>query len=295
MKPELAVDGAKVYLDYTQEELDRAYDQRAWVTNADEVIRRYGLESAKARAQFPHRYGVPYGSSDDESLDIFPAQRANAPVHVHVHGGGWRNLSKDEESFLAAALVPAGVTLVVINFSTIPKVRLPHMIAQARRAIGWVHARIAEYGGAPASIHVSGHSSGAHMAGVLLTTDWAALGLPADVIKSGLVISGMYDLRPVMMSARSNYVKLEDDEVLELSPVLHLERVTARISVAYGGLETPEFKRQARSFAAALAAVGKPAKLLCYENFNHYEILELLGDPATPLARAALETMGLQG
>jgi arylformamidase len=286
-----------VYLDYTQAELDRAYDQRAWAANADEVIGRYASESAKARAQFKHHYAVAYGPYGDETLDIFPAAQQNAPVHVHVHGGGWRHLTKDQESFLAQTFVPAGASLVVLNFSTIPAVRLPDMMAQARRAIAWLHANAAQYGMDPERIHLSGHSSGAHMAGMLLATDWPAqgLGLPADVIKSGLVISGMYDMRPVMLSARSSYVKLSPEEILDLSAVLHLEHVHAPITVAYGSLETPEFQRQAQSFAAALEAAGKPVRLLFCEGINHFEILELLADAATPLARAALETMGLRG
>lgn len=286
---------ARVYLDYTQAELDRAYDQRAWAPNADEVIRRYATESATARAQYTHHYAVPYGPHADETLDIFPAARQGAPVHVHVHGGSWRHLSKDEESFLARTFVPAGACLMVLNFSTIPAVRLPDMIAQLRRAIAWVHAHAADYGADPAKIHLSGHSSGAHMAGVLLTTDWAAFGLPADVLKSGLVASGMYDMRPVMLSARSSYVKLEPAEVLDLSAILHLGRICAPVTIVYGDRETPEFQRQAQSFAAALEAAGKPVQLLRIDGVNHFEILELLGDAATPFARAALETMGLRG
>jgi arylformamidase len=288
----------RVYLDYTQAELDRAYDQRAWAPNADEVIRRYATESAEARAKFKHHYAVAYGPHPDETLDIFPAagaNTANAPVHVHVHGGSWRHLSKDDESFLARTFVPAGACLMVLNFSTIPAVRLPDMIAQLRRAIAWIHAHAADYGADPAQIHVSGHSSGAHLAGVLLTTDWSAHGLPADVLKSGLVASGMYDMRPVMLSARSSYVKLEPAEVLDLSAILHLDRVRAPVTIVYGDRETPEFQRQAQSFAAALEAAGKPVKLLRIEGVNHFEILELLGDAATPFARAALETMGLRG
>jgi len=292
-----AVSEERVYLDYTQAELDRAYDQRAWAPNADAVIRRYATESAATRAQFKHHYAVAYGPHAEETLDIFPAAQRGAPVHIHVHGGSWRHLSKDDESFLARTFVPAGACLMVLNFSTIPAVRLPDMIAQLRRAIAWIHANAADYGGDPARLHLSGHSSGAHMAGVLLHTDWPALGLglPADVLKSGLVVSGMYDMRPVMQSARSSYVRLSAAEVLELSAILHIERVRAPLTVVYGGLETPEFQRQAQSFAAALEAAGKPVKLLRIDGVNHFEILELLGDAATPLARAALETMGLRG
>jgi arylformamidase len=285
----------KVYLDYTQAELDRAYDQRAWALNADEVIRRYAIESARARERFKAILDVAYGPSPEETLDIFPAAQPGAPLHVHIHGGGWRNLSKDEESFLANALVPAGASLVVLNFATIPKVRIPEMVEQARRAIAWLYANAIRYTADPDAIHVSGHSSGGHMAAVLLATDWSRRRLPADVVKSGLVMSGSYDLRPVMLSARSSYVKLSAEEALELSPILHVDRVRAPLTVAFGALESPEYKRHAHSLAEAMKAAGKAVSLLDCGPFNHFEVLEELGRPGTPLARAALQLMELEG
>jgi arylformamidase len=215
-------------------------------------------------------------------------------VHVHVHGGGWRNLTKDDESFLAAGLVPEGATLAVLNFATIPKIRLPEMIDQARRAIAWLHARAAQHGADAERIHVSGHSSGGHMAAVLLATDWPRFGLPKDVLKSGLLMSGSYDLRPVMLSARSSYVKLSDAEMLELSPILHVENIVAPVTIAFGRLETPEFRRHARSFHEALLQAGKVSTLLDCGEVNHFELLELLARPGTPLCRAALRLMGLR-
>lgn len=286
----------KVYLDYTQAELDRAYDQRAWAANADEVIASYGTESAKARAEFAHTANIAYGPTPEETLDLFlPLARGSrpAPVHVHVHGGGWRNLTKDEESFLVRCFAPAGAMLAVLNFATIPKVRIPEMMAQARRAIAWLHANVARLGGDPDNIHVSGHSSGGHMAGVLTATDWAAHRLPADVIKSGLLVSGMYDLRPVMLSARSSYVTLSPAEVDELSAILHIDRVRAPLVLAWGSLETPEFQRQPQAYADALEAAGKKVTRLVVPGQNHFEILRLLGDAGSPLGRAALGLMGL--
>jgi arylformamidase len=283
----------KVYLDYTQAELDRAYDQRAWAPNADEVIARYASESAKARKRFSGALDVRYGPSEGETLDLFPTATRGAPLHVHVHGGGWRNLTKDEESFLASSLVPAGAALAVLNFATIPKVRLPDMIEQVRRAVAWLHAHARELGADPERIHVSGHSSGAHMAAVLAATDWTRFGVPKDVLKSALLMSGMYDLRPVMMSARSSYVKLSGGEIEELSPILHLDSIGPPAVIAFGALETPEFRRQARSFHKALTDAGKASRLLDCGQVNHFELLELLARPDSALCHTALELMGL--
>src|SRR6516164_7268454 len=118
-------------------------------------------------------------------------------------------------------------------------------------------------------------------------------GLPANTIKGGVCISGMYDLTPVRLSARSGYVAFDDTTVAELSPIRHLDRLQAPLVVAYGTCETPEFQRQNREFAAAVEAASKPVRLLVGEHYNHFELPETLGNPYGLLGRAALELMGL--
>jgi arylformamidase len=104
----------------------------------------------------------------------------------------------------------------------------------------------------------------------------------------------MYDLTPVRLSARSNYVEFDDMTVAALSPIRHLDRLHAPLIIAYGTCETPEFQRQNRQFAAAVAAAGKPVRLLVGEHYNHFELAETLANPYGLLGRAALELMGLR-
>src|SRR5207237_706349 len=115
----------------------------------------------------------------------------------------------------------------------------------------------------------------------------------AGLAKGGLCSSGMYDLEAVRLSARSNYVKFTDEMEQALSAQRHLDKLSAPIVVSYGTLESPEFQRQARDFAAAVTAAGKPVKLLVGEDYNHFEIIETLGTPYGHLGRAALELMKL--
>ena len=134
-----------------------------------------------------------------------------------------------------------------------------------------------------------------NLAAVALTTDWLNdFGLPADIIKGGMCISGMYDLTPVRLSARNTYVKFDDATVAALSPIRHLDRLRAPLLVAYGTCESPEFQRQNREFAAVAEAHGKKVRPLVGENYNHFELPETLGNPYGLLGRAALELMGLK-
>jgi arylformamidase len=128
----------------------------------------------------------------------------------------------------------------------------------------------------------------------VLVTDWQKdFALPPDIIKGGLLVSGMYDLKPVRLSKRSEYVKFTDEVEAALSSQRHLDKLRAPIIVAYGTQETPEFQRQSREFAAAVKAAGKPVELIVGEGFNHFEMQETLGNPYGIGGRAALKLMGL--
>ena len=114
-----------------------------------------------------------------------------------------------------------------------------------------------------------------------------------DIIKGGMCISGMYDLTPVRLSARSSYVAFDEATVAALSPIKHLDRLHAPVIVAYGTCETPEFQRQNREFAAAVENAVKKARLLIGEHYNHFELPETLCNRYGLLGRAALDLMGL--
>lgn len=291
-----------VFLHYTQAELDRAYDQRAWAANAEPVIASYATLSKQVKARYKF-VTERYGASDDETLDVYPPLMAagpaasaagngkpGSPIHVFVHGGGWRQLTKDESAFAAPTFVENGVAFVALNFAVIPKARLPEMVEQTRRAVVWLARNAWRFGGDPGRMYLSGHSSGGHMAACLLTTDWRAYGIGEAPFKAGICASGMYDLAPVLLSARSSYVKLDKAEEDALSPIRHLDRVTCPIAVAYGDAESPEFQRQARDFAATLKAkVRHRAQLVECKGMNHFEVPLALAEPDGVLAMVALE------
>jgi arylformamidase len=294
--PGSRVKGPRVWLDLDQAELDAAYDQAVWAPNREQVVRRYATQSEAARARLgaPRRFA--YGPTPVEGLDLYATTRADAPINVFIHGGAWRAGLAKNYAFAAELFVRAGAHFVVPDFAAVQDVggSLMPMADQVRRAVAWVYRNAPSFGGDPERLYVSGHSSGAHLAGVVLTTDWAReFNLPANVVKGGLCSSGMYDLKPVRLSARSNYVRFTDEMEQALSSQRHLDRLTAPVVVSYGTLESPEFQRQARDLVAAVTAAGKPMKLVIGEDYNHFEIIETLGTPYGLLGRAVLEQMKL--
>jgi arylformamidase len=287
--------GPRVWLDLDQKELDDAYDQSKYAPNLQQIVKRYGTNSDAVRARLGAPKRFAYGSTPIEGLDVYQAKRPNAPINIFVHGGAWRSGLAKDYAFSAETFVHAGAHFVVLDFINVLQAQgsLMPMAEQVRRAIAWVYKNAATFGGDANRIYISGHSSGGHLAGVALVTDWAAFGVPADVIKGGLCCSGMYDLKPVRLSARSNYVKFTDEMEQALSTQRHLDKLNTPVIVAHGTLETPEFIRQTRDFAAAVKAAGKPVQLLVADGYNHFEIAESLANPYGLLGRAALEQMKL--
>jgi arylformamidase len=288
--------GPLVFLDYDKEEIDAAYDQAPWAANQAEIGKRNAQKSAAALQRLGPPRRLSYGPTEIEKLDLYTTSRPNAPINVFIHGGAWRGGNAASAAYMSETFVDAGAHFIALDFNNVLQTNgnLMTMAEQVRRAVAWVHKNAASFGGDSNRLYVSGHSSGAHLAGVVLTTDWPRdFDLPADTVKGGLCCSGMYDLHPVTLSARSNYVKFTDEVVQALSSQRHLDKLTAPVVVAHGTLETPEFQRQNREFAAAVKAEGKPVTFLVGEGYNHFEMPETLGNPYGLLGRAVLEQMKL--
>ena len=161
-------------------------------------------------------------------------------------------------------------------------------------AIAWVRTNAESFGGDPERLYIGGHSSGGHLCVVAMVTDWeGAFGLPADTVKGGLCMSGMYDLEPVSLSWRRSYIAFTDEMVEAMSSQRHIEKLQALLVVSYGTFETPEVQRQREDFAAAVKAAGKPVRLVVGDNYHHVEMVESLGNAYGPNGRAALALMGL--
>jgi arylformamidase len=294
---ERASGAAPVFLDYTQAELDHVYSQRAFAPNSEYIRRRLSRLSADIRARVapPERHA--YGSGAVEGIDVYRAAQPGAAVNIYIHGGAWRKGSAAASAYLAEVLGHAGAALAVPDFVAVEQAEdsLRTMVSQVRSAIAWVYRNAAAIGADANRLYVSAHSSGAHLAACALITDWAAdFGLPPDIIKGAVCCSGMYDLKGPRLSVRSSYVPFDDAMEQALSPQRHIERIRAPVVVAYGTQETPEFQRQARDFAAALQAAGKPVELLVGHEYNHYEIRETFANPYGLIGSAVLRQMQLR-
>ena len=288
--------GPLVWLDMDQKALDDAYDQMVYAPNRDQVHKRNMFNSDRVRARLGAPKRSPTAASRSSSSICSRPSKPNAPINVFIHGGAWRTAlgqglrlpGRDDRARRRA----------LDRRSTSTASRAPRAICcrwptRCGARVAWVYKNAKSFGGDPNRIYVSGQSSGAHLAGNVVTTDWKDYGVPTDIVKGALLCSGMYDLKPVRLSKRSEYVAFTDESEEKLSSQRHLDRLNCPLIVAYGTYETPEFQRQNREFAAAVKAAGKPVTLLVGEGYNHFEMAEMIGNPLSLLGSAVLEQMKL--
>lgn len=289
------VKGPTVWLDMDQAELDAAYRQEVYQPHTDQINGRLSSLSFDLRFTRGYPERASYGDGPDEGMDIYRADAEDAPVFVFIHGGIWLYLNAGMSGFAAEMFLDRGAHFVALDFSPVNQLDgdLGRMADQVRRGIAWVVKNAKNFGGDPHRVYIGGHSSGGHLAAVALITDWSEHDLPADAVKGGLVMSGMYDLEPVRLSWRRAYINFTPEMEDSMSPQRHLGRINAPVVLSYGTLESPEFIRQAKDFAAALKDASKPVDIVVGTDFFHQDMWESLGNPYGPNGRAALKMMGL--
>lgn len=287
--------GPAVFRDLDQIDIDEGYDNDVYAFNAKTIGERRVYNNRIAQAVLGKPERVKYGPAEIERVDIYKAKQPNAPVMVFIHGGSWRGGRAEQFTVYAEPFVKAGANFVVVDFTNVRETNgdIFPMVDQCRRAVAWIYRNAKSFGGDPERLYLISRSSGSHLASCVLITEWEKQGLPRNIVKGAVMGSGMYDLAPVRLSKRSSFVKFTDAMVQELSAMRHIDKIHTPVVIGVGSQETPEFQRQAREFAAALKAAGKPAELLVAPGYNHYETGETIGNPYAILGRAAMDMMGL--
>lgn len=255
----------------TQAQIDAQYNPAIALADPTQPAKHYAQRSAFARARLPCTLDVPYGPTVAETLDIFPAHAAKAPVFVFLHGGYWRAFSSKDFSCVALGLQPLGITTVVVNYALCPHVTVDEITRQVRAALAWTYRNIERLGGDPSRIALGGHSAGAHLTAMCLQTPWAAAyGLLPDPLAAALLVSGIYDIAPLRYSYLQPMIQLDEGIVARNSPAFAVRSCATPLWTAWGGEETPEFERQAHLFHDAWRAAGNQGEIIALPGANHY-------------------------
>jgi arylformamidase len=266
-----------------------------------------------AQAQNVKR-SIPYAepANERQMLDVYAPENAKSlPVIFWIHGGGWQTGDKASAHAKPKAFVDKGYVFVSTNYRLLPDVDMETIVRDVAKSIHWVHDHIAEFGGDPKRLVVTGHSAGAQLAALVCTDDRYLKdeGLSLAIIKGCIPVDGdTYDV-PLMIEAGAarrkslgqpnpkfgHYEKFGSDPVKHrnFSAVNHVARDKgiSPFLLLYVA-DHPDTSAQAKRLASVLEKAGVTTKLFGAKDSEHSKINENLGKPDDPSTKAMFEFVG---
>ncbi|MEJ6667424.1 MAG: alpha/beta hydrolase [Alcaligenes aquatilis] len=275
------------------QEREREYSPSSCIGgNYAPYIEDYATLSAAALQSGSRHTELAYGSAAAHKLDLFlPAPRDSEslpPLLLFIHGGYWQELSKASSLFSAPDCTNAGIAFAAIDYTLAPQASVHDIVLECRQALRWLYEHGKELGFDPQRIVVSGSSAGAHLAAMCCLRGWKDdPDLPVGAPAAAVLVSGIYDLQPLIGTSINEALSLDVDSARAISPqLLDLNGFPPTI-VSWGEIETSAFKRQSQAFADALNALGAqylppiemPAR-------NHFDVIVDQARPNTRLGDA---------
>ncbi|MBG61117.1 MAG: hypothetical protein CMP03_01130 [Woeseiaceae bacterium] len=255
------------------ETLEREYSPSSCVTNYLELVQSYTSESKEISKLLKFEKDLIYGISIDETLDLCLAEVDDSPLVIFIHGGYWQLLSKNDCLFPAKDFFDEGISYCSIDYTLAPHANIDEMIEQCIRAVQWLYQSAIKYGYDEKKFFLIGSSAGAHLAAMTMLTDWENYDLPADIIKGCTLLSGVYDIRPIVKTYINEPLNLDMQTASMLSPLFKVRSHTANLIISWGENETNEFKRQSIEFDKKWKACGNTSHLLEVKGNNHFDIV----------------------
>lgn len=189
---------------------------------------------------------------------------------------------------MAGALANAGVATVSIDYGLAPETPLEEIVRQVRAAIAHVYRHGHRYGVDPDRITVGGSSAGGHLVACTMLHGWQAeFGLPRDVVKAALPISGLFDLRPLVTSFANEWLGLDAARAAGLSPLLHAQRPGPQATIAVAEHDGAGFLGQSAQFHQRWSE-HSPSELFVVPGRNHYDVFLELADQDSALTAKLL-------
>ncbi len=221
------------------------------------------------------RRDIAYGDDPRMRLDLYvpDALSAPAPVILFFYGGSWQSGSKDIYRAFGQAFASAGIIAAVADYRLYPQVKYPDFVADGAQALRFVHERVAEHGGDPARLFLSGHSAGAYVAAMLACdpTYLGAARTDPDWIRGVIGVSGPYDFLPLYDPVLVDI--FGGDRVMATQPIKYARNRTPPMLLAHGTADTTVGAGNSRRMAQRLREAGNAVELIEYKGAGHLGII----------------------
>jgi len=263
---------------------DDAYNNRDHIPGAEAFVPRWQAEAVAFRESLAAtgraECDLGYGPGERHRLDLFHSEGAAARLVVFVHGGYWRAFDHSVWSHLAAGPLAHGWAVAMPSYTLAPDARLTAIAEEVARAVGFAAARVA------GPLRLTGHSAGGHLVARLACTDGPLAPALHGRLAHVLPISALADLRPLLRTVMNADLRLDPAEARAESPALLEPLPGLRVTAWVGGAERPEFRRQSALLANVWTGLGADTRLVEDAGRHHFDVIEPLAEPDSPLTRA---------
>lgn len=271
-------------------EIDREYNAVSMVSDLSSYIEYDNSKNMKTMKELISSIDEKYGDMQDETIDVFPSKEPDCPILVFIHGGYWHSMSNKDFSLVARGLVLNDITVAIPNYSLCPKVTIQEITRQNRASITWLYNNAKRFNGNPEKIVICGHSAGGQQVGMITATKWEKeYGLPNNLIKGSIPISGIFDLTPLYYSWLQPKLQLNHDLINKQSPLFQIAENKTPVLISYGENESAEFKRQSEEYFNALRKRGYKAQLHEQKGKNHFMTFRDLYDSDSSFCQLVIE------
>jgi arylformamidase len=259
-------------------DLETEYNNRQRVPEYTEIVERWDTLSTAYRLASAAQCDRPYGTRARQRFDFF-AGESNGPVAIYVHGGYWQRGDRKDYSFLARELNALGISVAIPSYSLCPAASVTEIADEIAFCVVAIWKKT---GKRPLVI---GHSAGGHLAATMLANEWGNVaGVPPDLVRASVGLSGIYDLAPLIKTTLNKALQLTAGTARAASPIWRPPPPKGRHFIAaVGEAESGEFLRQSRDLAEAWGRAGVNAVNVVVPEANHFTILEHLLRSGSPL------------
>ncbi|XP_062572858.1 kynurenine formamidase-like [Saccostrea cucullata] len=290
---------------WSREELDYQYSPSRWCKQGspEEVITHHvqwtAEESKKVREDIECELNISYGLADGQKMDIFSANTlpAEAPIFVFIHGGYWQAMSKDDYSYVARPLTKAGAVTILMEYTLAPKANIETIVSEVQQGMKYI-LNMAKHRQSR-GVYLCGHSAGGQLAAMMLSVDWMSECMASDsLIKGAIIISGVFDLRPLIPSPINDPLKMTETSAWENSPMKVMGEIirhskNRKIVLAVAEHDPKEFHRQTQQAFQALSEAGVSVDCVLSPGVDHFGIVEKLLYEDFHLTQMAVDMMNL--
>lgn len=251
-------------------DMDDRFANGAYIADGDKYPAKWAALAAEFRDAAVADLDVSYGPRARQVLDVFHPDGPSKGVVMFVHGGYWLETDKSVWSHLAAGALAHGFTVVMPSYDLCPEVHLSDITKEIKAAARFCAAHF------DGELRFTGHSAGGHLVARLAGMDWDGR------LKRVVPISPVTDLVPLLQTSMNADLRLDAAEAFAESPV-NMAVPDVPVTVWVGGDERPVFREQ----AAALASAWR-CEVVTAENAHHFNVIERLSDPESPIVKVLL-------